>query len=276
MLARAVWFIGMSMTVLAGVEACGSDASTPPQKDHEDASTRGSGGSDAGGMVSASGGAAGQGGTPNVCDTSACEQQLGQLNMMLGGAISFTSCCVDATTCGIDLGALAGVLGTGTQTCIDPSSLTLPPSVTTPPITELDGGIIPVPDGGQPILLDPACPTIDVTGMPGCCRPSGTCGASTHTIPGAGTTVLLECASYDEIATSAAANLPGVVIPDDPNIHCDYTLGHHPVPVPVPDAGADSGPDTLDSGTGTGTPDAALRDGGHPDASSVHKDAGKT
>ncbi|HEX4337749.1 MAG TPA: hypothetical protein VH062_17680 [Polyangiaceae bacterium] len=272
------WVFGLSAAVLFSVNACSSDASSPP-RDEPDAA-RGTGGKSSTG--GAPGKDAGTGGAAATCDTSSCDATVAQLSTLLGalgGGISVKSCCLTATTCGIDPTALGSLLGAGVQLppCVDPSALMIPtgpmvdagpPPVVTP-IAVLDGGVIPVPDGGAPILLDPACPGIGITGvldMPGCCRPSGTCGASTHTLAGAGTTVPLECASYDEVAASAAASLPGTVIPDDPKLKCDYTLGH----TGGPDAGSDAG---SDAGV-VGTPDAAPPDAGPVrDASLGVKDA---
>jgi hypothetical protein len=262
---RFMWVLGVSVTTLAGVQACGSDggakaADKPDGSATDEGGSAGTGGSAAGGSSGTGGaGGTGTGGAAAPCDTAPCDAQISQLTSAigaLGAAFSIKSCCVNATTCGIDTSAFATLLGMGTlPPCLDPSALTLPPPTTTdsgtttpPPITILDGGIIPVGNGGLPIQLDKSCPDITSSrfNLPGCCQPSGKCGGSTHTLDGAGVGVALECLSYSAVTSAAQASFgAGVTIPDDPNISCKYTAGGIP-----------------DSGTGGTKPDAATGDGG--------------
>jgi hypothetical protein len=185
--------------------------------------------------------------------------------MFGGGAISIKSCCVNATTCGIDLGALATIIGAPAGGCIDPSTLIMPPP--------------PVVDSGAPptgIQLDKSCPDIANAAfdLPGCCRPNGLCGGSTHTVQGAGTDFPIACVSYDTAAMSAASANLGVVVPEDPNIHCKYTIGPPDVPeAGVPDA---SPPAPVPDASPPGRPDAGAADAATTKDAAAAKDAAPT
>jgi hypothetical protein len=284
MLARVMWVLGVSAVTLGAVQACGSDSGggSNPNGDASTGAKSGQGGKSAGGNAGAGGaGMSGAGGTGALgCDTAACDMQLAPIQQVFGGLFTLKSCCVSDTKCGIDTSAFGALLGGGAAIppCIDPSALigtvgdaAIP---TGPNITILDGGIIPVGgDGGLPIQLDKTCPAISSQGtvqgvpvslnLPGCCRPEGFCGGSTHTLDGAGTTVPLACLSYDETAQAATDTFgDALVIPDDPRIRCNYTAVP---PTNPPDASVDAG--------ATAKPDAATP---HPDAAPTsHPDAAR-
>jgi hypothetical protein len=268
-----MWVLGLSVTTLSSLQACGSDGGGRIRdKDDGSAGNDGTGARSSGGRSGTGGasGASGAGGSTGACNLAACDQQLapiqGLLGMFGGGAISLKSCCVNATTCGIDLGAIIGTPGAG---CVDPTTLIMPPA--------------PGVDSGAPptgIQLDKSCPDIANAAfdLPGCCRSNGLCGGSTHTVQGAGTDFPIACVSYDTAAMSAASANLGVVVPEDPNIHCKYTIGPPDVPeagvpdasppAPVPDA---SPPAPVPDASPPGRPDA----GATPDAAAT-RDAAPT
>lgn len=297
---RWMWVLGLSVATLSGLQGCGSDGgASAVDKDDGSAGNDGTGARSSGGR-GGMGGAAGAGGMMPACNTAPCDQQFAGLQGlvgMLGGGIMLKSCCVNATTCGIDTSAFGALLG-GIMLpgCVDPSTFLMPPpaasscDMAVPPasVKVLDGGVIPVPEGQPDIQLDKTCPCLapvdqSVTppapafSLPGCCRPNGTCGGSSHTLVGAGTTVDLACISYQDVASAAASSFgSSVVVPADPKIACKYTLpsktlpeagvpdASTPTPTPVPDASKPdaSKPGPSDSGKApeAGTSDATPAD----------------
>lgn len=284
---RWIWVLSFSVATVSGLQACGSDGGGGRIKPDNDGSAGddGTGGKSTGGR-SGMGGSSGAGGMMLACNTAPCDQQLAGISGLLGtfgGAVPITikSCCVNATTCGIDTSGVGALLG-GIMLpgCIDPNGIiNMPPNMTcdaTPAagVAVTDAGVIRVPGTDPDVQLDKACPCIAPVDqstmppataftMPGCCRPNGTCGGSTHTLQGAGTDVALACTSYQEIGMAAALQFgTNVTVPADPMTRCNYTLG---TKTPgVPDSGV---PDAA-----TPIPDAATP---VPDASKPVPDASK-
>jgi hypothetical protein len=291
---RWMWVLGFSVATLSGLQACGSDGGARVRdKDDGSAGNDGTGARSSGGRGGAggaSGGAgAGGGGMMGKCNLAPCDQQFGALTGLLGGLggnIMIKSCCVNDTTCGVDASAFGALLGGVNLGCIDPSTIFMQPPANScdtavPVVPVLDGGVVRAPAGEPDVQLDKACPCIapvnsSVTppapafSMPGCCRPNGTCGGSSHTLQGAGTDIAVACVGYQEIATAAAMSFgASVVVPADPKTACKYTL---PTKTPPPEGGVpDAQPpvrdaSTSDDGATPGRPDAGKTpEAGAPD-----------
>ena len=308
---RWIWVLGFSVATVSGLQACGSDGGGRVKPDNDgSAGEEGTGGKSTGGR-GGTGGSSGAGGMMLACNTAPCDQQVSAVSGLLGafgGGITIKSCCVNATTCGIDTSGLGALLG-GIMLpgCIDPSGiLNMPPGMTcnTTPAAGItvDGGVISVPGTDPDIQLDSACgciapvdqstmPPSTAFSLPGCCRPDGTCGGSTHTLVGAGSSVALACVSYQDVTMASAIQFgTSVTVPADPMTRCKYTLGTKtpgvpdastPVPdasTPVPDASKpipdaskpvpDASKPVLD-GSRPGQPDTGKRpDAGISDATS--------
>lgn len=182
------------------------------------------------GGVGATPSTGGQGGAPATCDLTPCQIQ------------GVTACCVNATTCGVDL------LGT----CTDPSSL---------PVQDA-GALLPT----ETIVDDPACPdfTFDAFGMAiqldGCCDATGVCGSSTANVSFPGFPIPTSCVTPDEAAAlGAGAGIGG----GDAGA---------PVPCNYPGASDDAGPtgqedaSTQGADASTADPDAGNNTGSPADA----------
>lgn len=215
-----------------------------------------------GGSPSGTGGAGGaagglgSGGAPVTCDASGCTKAQQLVTSVIGAEVS--TCCVDSVTCGLDYStvpatnALAPFLP---KVCSIPVPLPeagAPP----PPVVVQDGGIIEVPDGGPPILLDSTCSGASIpplSSLPGCCQPNGFCGSSTHPLAALG--LPLECFSNAALKGTAAGRFASV----PPEKGCTYEVPGQPtVTGHLPDGGTGS----ADSGKEGGVPEAGAKDAG--------------
>lgn len=222
-------FLGFSVVLGAVAVAC-SNSGSGNGGSSDTGGTGGLGGSSGSGGTTASGGAPVTG-----CDTTKCAQALSFATSVLGST-AITECCVNATTCGLDYSA---VPTTNTLNALIPrNGCSLPiqfPEAGPPPPPVHDGGVIDVPDGGKPILLDDACSGASIPplpALPGCCQPDGLCGSSTHQLTQLN--IAAACLSNDEVKSTPFGRF--AVVPSEKA--CTYKVPGQPtVTGHVPDAG---------------------------------------
>jgi hypothetical protein len=230
-------FLGFYGSVVLGVVAAACSSSGSGN------GGAGSGGSGGSGGLGGSGGNSGttaSGGAPVTgCDTTKCGQALSFATSVLSST-AITECCVDTTTCGLDYSAVPTT--NPLNALIPRTGCSLPiqfPEAGPPPPPVHDGGLIEVPDGGKPILLDDTCSGASIPplpALPGCCQPDGFCGSSTHQLTQLN--IAPACLSNEQVKSTPFGQF--AVVP--PEKGCTYKVPGQPtVTGHVPDAGSSNG-----------------------------------